>query len=171
MSDFEKAAIAPDAKLAAVLESYPLLESVVAELIPDFGKLAGASLRLIAARTLTLEQAAASANIPAPQFIIQLRKAAGMPETSAQVNLSNAPDWVKNAQIAETLDARPMLAQGQHPKAIVEQKFSALQTGQVFLLITPFVPGPLIELGRANRLLTWTRQGEAGKFETYFGKP
>jgi hypothetical protein len=171
MSDLKNVAITPDAVLAAVLEAYPMLATLVAELVPSFGKLTSPSLRQIAARTLTLEQAAATANISIPQFIMQLRKAAGLPDVVAAPTLNGAPEWVRSSQVTETLDARPMLAQSLHPKAIVEQKFSALQSGQIFLLITPFVPGPLIELGRANGLTTWTRQGEAGRFETYFGKP
>jgi len=169
MSKSENMAITPDAKLAAVLTAFPALEVLVADLVPSYGKLSSAALRQIAARTLTLEQAALSAGIPAPQFIMRLREAAGLPAAPAATHLSGAPEWVTNSQIVDTLDARPMLAQGQHPKAVVEQKFSAMQSGQIFLLITPFVPGPLIELARAQNVATWTRQGESGRFETYFG--
>ncbi len=84
--------------------------------------------------------------------------------------MANAPDWVRSGTIVDTLDARPMLAQGQHPKGLVLQELQGLKAGQVYLLITPFVPGPLIELGKSLECQTWTRQAESGRFETYFGK-
>jgi len=163
--------ITPDTKLSDLLSAYPHLAPVVGDLIPSFAELHTPALRESVARTLTLEQAAAAANTPAVNVVMTLRKAAGIVDsTSADKNISNAPDWLKNGEVVKELDARPLLARGHHPKAEVLGELSALQIGQIFLLVTPFVPAPLVEMGRAQGLSTWTRQGEAGRFETYFGK-
>jgi Uncharacterized conserved protein (DUF2249) len=63
-----------------------------------------------------------------------------------------------------------MLAQGQHPKEMILKETANLTHGELFVLVTPFVPAPLIEIARAQGIQTWTRQGERGVVETYFGK-
>ena len=60
-------------------------------------------------------------------------------------DLNAKPDWFNDSFILETLDAREMLQAGQHPLAEVLSKTSGMQTGQIFELITPFTPTPLIE--------------------------
>ncbi|HEY3294769.1 MAG TPA: DUF2249 domain-containing protein [bacterium] len=163
--------ITPDAKLYDVLAAYPQLGAVVNDLVPSFARLTSATLRDVVSRTLTLEQAATANNSSPVTLVMTLRQAAGVTETAPSGrSIGNAPDWVKSGEVVKELDARPLLAQGHHPKAEVLQELSGLEAGQIFLLVTPFVPGPLVEMGRQQGLSTWTRQGEAGRFETYFGK-
>jgi hypothetical protein len=169
----DKPVISPDATVGDLLEAYPALESVVTELFPSFAKLRTPEVRTAVARSLTLEQAAVASNVSLPEAVRRLRQAAGFAESveaSATGKPANAPAWVKAGTVSQTIDARPMLAQGQHPKSLVIEALSTLQSGQVLLLIVPFVPGPLIELGRSQGFETWTRQGEPGRFETYFGR-
>ena len=163
--------ITPDTRLSDVLSAYPELEPVVGDLIPSFAGLHTPALRAAVARTLTLEQAAVAGNASPVNVVMTLRKAAGIVEDSPTgSDIANAPDWVKAGEVVKELDARPLLARGHHPKAEVLNELSVLQAGQIFLLLTPFVPAPLVEMGRQQGLSTWTRQGEAGRFETYFGK-
>jgi hypothetical protein len=85
--------------------------------------------------------------------------------------LAAAPDWVKSGQIVHSLDARPLLERGHHPKTEVLAQLATLQPGQIFQLTTPFVPGPLIDIGRAQDLAIWTVQSAPDHFDTYFGMP
>ena len=163
--------ITPDTKLSDLLSAYPHLAPVVGDLIPSFARLHTPALRDSVARTLTLEQAAAAGNSNAVNLVMTLRKAAGLADASSNGRMNgNVPDWVKNGEVVKELDARPLLARGNHPKAEVLGELSALEAGQIFLLLTPIVPAPLVELGKEQGLSTWTRQGESGRFETYFGK-
>jgi hypothetical protein len=165
--------IAPDTKLGDVLAAYPQAEAVISELIPSFRKLTTPALKHAVAKNLTIEQAAAASGVNLPELILRLRQSAGLPDVALSkggAGMANAPEWVRTGTIIDTLDARPMLAQGQHPKGLVSQELQGLKAGQVYLLITPFVPGPLIELGKGLGCLTWTRQAESGRFETYFGR-
>ncbi len=163
--------IAPQTKIGELLTAFPDIEGAFSDLVPTFGKLKPGIFRETIARTTTLEQAASASRVRLPDLIIKLRKLAGVSVDDMTVsNLPGKPLWVSEGTIAKELDARPLLAQGVHPKQMVMAEVNALHAGQVFVLVTPFVPGPLIEIARSEGFQTWTRQSETGKVETYFGK-
>jgi len=162
--------ILPETKLGAIIAAYPELENLLIELLPSFAAIQTPLLRKTVARTLTLEQAAASSGGSLPDIVRKLRQAAGLAEEAPDTSLAGAPPWVKSGNTAKSIDARPMLAQGVHPKDIVVRVLGELGAGEVLLLIAPFVPGPLIEIGRAMGFQTWTRQKSSGHVETYFGR-
>jgi uncharacterized protein (DUF2249 family) len=166
----EQLSITPDTKLEALLAAYPFIEELLIELIPSLGSLRTPVLRKIVLGTTTLEKAADGNKVALPDVIYRLRKAACLPELEVAKQGAGAPPWVNSGQVVKTLDARPMLAQGQHPKGMVMSEVAALKEGQIFVLVTPFVPAPLVELGRAEGCKTWSQQKESGRFETYFGK-
>ncbi len=81
---------------------------------------------------------------------------------------SAAPAWATASRVTQSLDARPLLAAGAHP---VEQVMAALTTlapGQVFELIAPFVPAPLIERGQALGVSAHAVTESPGLVRTYF---
>lgn len=80
------------------------------------------------------------------------------------------PDWVKNENIAITLDARPLLASGQHPLERVMNESAGLQKGQIYEIITPFPPMPMIEKMESAGFDSFSKQDAAGVFHTYFLK-
>jgi uncharacterized protein (DUF2249 family) len=89
---------------------------------------------------------------------------------STNSNLNENPAWFDASLITETLDAREMLQAGQHPLAEVISRTSAMQPGQIFELITPFAPKPLIEKVTANGFLAWVRSLSDTEIHTYFFK-
>lgn len=164
--------ITPDTPLWTVIEAYPAMADLIYAMIPTYATLRNSPLRETVGRSLSIGQAAASAGLSTPELVLSLRKACGLTEADATPTnvLPNAPLWVQKGTLSFELDAREMLASGLHPKELIVNEFSKLQSGQVMRLVTPFVPGPLIELGRGAGLETWTKQRESGKFETFFGK-
>jgi hypothetical protein len=162
--------IVPETKLDEILTAFPKLENLLLELLPSFAKLQTPILRKTVARTLTLEQAAASSNASLPDVVRKLRQAAGLTEEVPETSIAGAPAWIKSENITKTIDSRPMLTQGVHPKDMVVETLKALGAKDILLLIAPFVPGPLIEIGRIMGFQTWTRQKSTGYVETYFGK-
>ncbi len=82
----------------------------------------------------------------------------------------NTPDWIIKENIKITLDARPLLAQGIHPFEQVQQECDALQPGEIFEIITPFPPTPMIEKMAAAGFETYSEAGEDGMHHTYFCK-
>lgn len=80
------------------------------------------------------------------------------------------PAWLDRSRIKVTLDARPLLAQGIHPLEQVQQQCATLQPGEIFEIITPFPPSPMIEKLTAAGFSAHSEMGEDGMFHTFFGK-
>ena len=83
----------------------------------------------------------------------------------------NTPDWLKKDNIKITLDARPLLAQGIHPLERVMQEASALHAGEIYEIITPFPPAPMIDKMAAAGFETHSETGGDGMFHTFFYAP
>jgi uncharacterized protein (DUF2249 family) len=82
----------------------------------------------------------------------------------------STPDWLKKENIKISLDARPLLAQGIHPFEQVQQECAAMTPGEIFELITPFQPSPMIEKMAAAGFETYSTASEDGMFHTCFTK-
>jgi TusA-related sulfurtransferase len=61
-----------------------------------------------------------------------------------------------------------LLAQGIHPLEQVQQECSKLNPGEVFEIITPFPPSPMIEKMASAGFETHSEMGEDGLFHTMF---
>lgn len=85
-------------------------------------------------------------------------------------NLNEKPIWFDATSISETLDAREMLQAGQHPLAEVISRTGNMQPGQIFELITPFTPKPLIEKVNANGFSAYVQSVTESEIHTYFYK-
>lgn len=68
----------------------------------------------------------------------------------------------------KTLDARPMLAGGEHPLERVMQDLGELPAGQAYELLTPFVPEPLIEKAAARGFVGTSTTAGPGLVRTRF---
>ncbi|MEI6890054.1 MAG: hypothetical protein ACOYM0_14360 [Bacteroidales bacterium] len=77
------------------------------------------------------------------------------------------PIWLNKANIITTLDARPLLASGIHPLEQVKSETAAMAKGEIYEIITPFQPMPMIEKMQDAGYKSFTEQHE-GEFHTYF---
>ena len=82
----------------------------------------------------------------------------------------NIPEWFKKDKIRNSLDARPMLAGGIHPLEQVQQQCAALLPGEIFEIITPFPPAPMLEKMAAAGYDTFSETDEQGLIHSYFRK-
>ena len=82
----------------------------------------------------------------------------------------NTPDWLNKSNIKISLDARPLLAQGIHPLEQVQTECAALTAGQIFEIITPFPPTPMIEKMASAGFETYSAMENDGMFHTFFKK-
>ena len=89
---------------------------------------------------------------------------------NSNTNLNEKPSWFDAAIISDKLDAREILAAGQHPLAEVISRTSGMQSGQIFELITPFTPMPLIEKVKANGFSAFMLTESESEIHTYFCK-
>jgi len=85
------------------------------------------------------------------------------PSNPSTGTAGDRPAWVDRVQVVGTLDARQVIAVGEHPLAQVMAAVATLTAGQAYRLITPFVPAPLLDKARAQGLQVWTQEVGPGE--------
>lgn len=165
-------AITPEMKVAALLKEYPALEETLFEIAPAFAKLRNPILRRTVAKATSLRQAARVAGIELSTMINRLRQAAGQtPDISASSEVDSTgakPDWVDLSRVSQSFDARVLIEAGEHPMVRVMGDLKQLSNGDVYELITPFEPAPLIDLARAKGFESWSDGSVDGIVRTFF---
>jgi len=169
----EKIPITPETKIGVLLNSYPQLENLLLAMAPAFKKLRNPILRKTIAKIATLRQVAQVGEVSLSDLINTLRKEVGMQdkisltESDAQ-DVNAAPHWFNKSDIAKTLDARPMLEAGEHPVNLVIKELKDLHSGQIYELITPFLPVPLIDTAKKQGYQVWSVKKENNIVRNYF---
>ncbi len=165
--------ITPKTKVGELLDHFPQLENVLIEMVPTFKKLKNPVLRRTIARVTNLQQAALVGGIALDELINNLRNEVGQDnmDHSHPTNIENtaSPAWFAADKIANTFDAREIIAGGGHPLPEVIAGASQVGDGQIYELITPFLPAPLIAKVNAMGFQSWSKQ-EGTVFSTYFFK-
>lgn len=144
--------ITPDTKVAELLKDYPDLEGTILQFSPSFAALKNPVLRRTVARVTSLQQAAKVANVDIVEMVNALRAAAGL--SSLEENFCPDSDNSRvpvsseapTTPVTHTLDVRPIIAAGDHPKDAVISEAEKLLPGECMELISPFPPIPLIEI-------------------------
>jgi uncharacterized protein (DUF2249 family) len=154
MHDCAATAITPDSKLGELLERWPALEEALVRLSPHFQALRNPVLRRTVAKIATLRQVSTVSGVPLGRLVDQLRAAAGLSPLGATDGEPGParprPDWAAPSGRTRTRDAREAIAQGEHPMPEVMRDLSQLGAGEVYELVTPFVPAPLIDMAGAK---------------------
>lgn len=147
--------ITPETKVGELLETYPQLEETLVGLAPAFSKLKNPILRRTVARVATLAQAARVGGVGVRTLVGTLRQAAGLPgeptaaEAAAAGEVLEAPPaWHDEARVAARIDADEVLAKGEHPLGAVQGAAAALPKGGELLLVSSFLPAPLVDAMR-----------------------
>jgi uncharacterized protein (DUF2249 family) len=170
----EQLIITPKTKVYELLQAYPELEDVLIEIAPVFKKLKNPVLRKTIARVATLQQAAQVGEVPVHMMVNTLRKKVG--QDSLEGLEANAaghtgkPSWLAEEKIVKRLDARPIIENGGHPLGDVLTGVGNLKAGEIFELVTPFLPAPLIEKVVAQGFDNWSDKKAEDHFINYFLK-
>ncbi len=169
--------ISPQTKVGELLEAYPQLEAVLIELAPAFEKLGNPVLRRTVARVTSLAQAARVGGISVIELVKRLRNEVGQEEIAEEATSYAAGDyseqpplWYAKSRIIDTLDARSMIDAGEQPIGVVLSELDKLGKGQIYELITPFEPAPLIDKARERGMSVWVKTEGAAEFHTYFSR-
>ena len=80
------------------------------------------------------------------------------------------PDWFNEDKVTNTYDTREMLAGGGHPVTKVLEDLANFNSGNIYELISPFLPAPLLEKVIAQGLECWTKKENDSLFRNYFYK-
>lgn len=169
----EQPQITPETKVSSLLDQYPQLEELLIEMAPAFKKLRNPILRKTIARVATLRQVAQIGDISLATLINELRAKVGQAidfEADDQVSdWSVPPLWFDPLKMVKSLDARPIIESGQQPINLVLKELKELKAEQIYELITPFVPAPLIEMAKNQGYQAWTKQPSSkDEVKTYF---
>lgn len=165
--------ITPETKVGELLREFPELEEVLYRLAPSFAALKNPVLRRTVARVTSLQQAAKVGNINAVEMVDSLRQAAGI-ELLGE-SFSNDADE-QSLQVAAqapvtpvtfTLDVRPIIDAGDHPKDVVMTEAEKLKPGECLLLVAPFPPAPLITLLQKRGFRVTMLAPEKGLVKSY----
>ena len=167
--------ITPDTKIGDLLDAWPDLEATLVELSPHFAKLRNPVLRRTVARVATVRQAAVVGGVALGKMINALRAAAGLEPAGGEAadtgdTASVRPGWAADDRVGASLDARPLLEGGENPMGRVLAGLDRLKAGEVFLLVTPFKPAPLIDLAARKGFQSWTRRDGEDCFSTWFSR-
>lgn len=165
--------IAPETKIAALLDHYPELEDVLIGMAPPFKKLRNPILRKTVARVATLRQAAAVGRIPVDELVGRLRTAVGQPQTEVTGSkdeerdyFTEQPAWFGEDKVVETFiesDLDPNVM----PLTPLLQRARKTQEGEIVALVTTYLPAPGIDIMEKKGFEAWSvSQGELIK--TYF---
>jgi len=164
--------ISPKTKVYELLLAYPELEDLLIELAPVLKKLKNPVLRKTIEKVTTLQQAAQVGEIPVHTIVNTLRNKVGQETLEGlEANVSgksDKPSWFSEEKIVKRLDARPVIEQGGHPLGDVLSGVGDLQTGEIFELVTPFLPAPLIDRVVSQGFDNWSDKKAEDHYINYF---
>lgn len=167
--------ITPDSKLGQILERWPHLEEMLVAMSPHFKALRNPVLRKTVAKVATLRQVSTVSGVPLGTLIERLRAGAGL--APAEVALggedvpAERPPWAMSSAAVRTHDARAAIEAGEHPMPQVMADLATLTEGQVYELVTPFVPAPLVDLARNKGFESFSVAEGEGTVRTFFRRP
>jgi len=173
METNHKIIITPRTKIFELIEAYPTLEDILIQYVPAFKKLKNPVLRRTIAKVATLQQAAAIGNVKVEELVNTLRKHVG--QDLMEINemgkyVTEKPSWFRAEAVVKELDARDMLARGEHPVNQVIADLKTLKESEIYKLVVPFLAAPLVDKAISLGYKHWIHQVSDEWFEIYFAK-
>jgi hypothetical protein len=170
MSTMSELIITPKTKVAELLAAYPQLEQVLVDTVPAFEKLKNPLLYRTVARITTLQQAATIGGVRVEDLINRLRKDVGQDQFSGAeaVYTTEQPAWFDESRVVAGLDAGSMLAAGEQPVNQVIADLQKLARGDIYELVAPFMPAPVVDKASSLGIAHWVRRQDDQEFVIYF---
>jgi hypothetical protein len=162
--------ITPKTKLFDLLNAYPELEDPLMEYAPSFKKLKNPLLRKTVGKIATLNQVASVGNVEVQELINFFRKKIGQQEYLGDESQSynyKKPDWFAEEKISETFDVAEMLNRGEHPVNQVLSDIRKLKDDEIYKMIAPFLPAPLVDKATSLNFKHWINKVSDEKYEIY----
>jgi hypothetical protein len=170
----EKLIITPKTKVFDIIEAYPELEDILIAYVPTFEKIKNPVLRRTVGKVVTLQQAALIGNVNVGLLVNQLRQEIGqtVEEINTEDNKYNyqLPEWFNVDKVTIKFDVREMLANGEHPVAQVMEDLKKQKEDEIYQLIAPFLPVPLIDKASSLNFIHWIKKENDELFFIYFIK-
>lgn len=168
--------ITPDTKVSELLNYYPELEESLLRYSSAFAVLKNPVLRRTVAKVTSLQQAAKVGDVSIVEMVDALRKEVGLSPLGESFCLDSDNIHIPVSQnppetpITFTLDVRPIIEAGNHPKDAVLQAAEKLKTGECMEFISSFPPTPLIDLLQKKGFRITMLAPNDGKVSTFVEK-
>jgi len=170
----EELIITPKTKVFDIIEAYPQLEDILIAYVPAFEKLRNPVLRRTVGKVATLQQAALIGNVNVGMLVNQLRQEIGQNTEESKVDEQQynyqSPAWFDANKVTVQFDVREMLANGEHPVAQVMEDLKKQKEDEIYQLIAPFLPVPLIDKASSLNFSHWIKKENDELFFIYFIK-
>ncbi len=170
-----KLIITPKTKILDLITDYPELEETLFDISSAFKQLKNPILRKTVARVTTLQQAALVGGIKVEDLVNRLRLASGVsgiPESAGESDYDpttqDAPEWFSVAKVTGHLDAREMLNRGEHPVGQVLADLQHLPDNEIYELVAPFFPAPLIDKATGLGFKNYVMELSPEEFRIFF---
>ena len=181
----QKLIITPKTKILDLITNYPELEEILFDISQAFRQLKNPILRKTVARVTTLQQAALVGGIKVEDLVNRLRQASDKQGNANNIvgtdnhpsdnhssndhpSLQPAPAWFSADKVIRHLDAREMLNRGEHPVGQVLADLHNLPDQEIYELIAPFFPAPLIDKASAIGFSNYVVELSPEEFKIYF---
>ena len=165
--------IVPEMLVGEMLKNYPELEEVLIEMSPIFMRLKNPILRRSVEKSATLKQVAAVGNISEENLVNKLRIAAGYSKINIEGHnsvLKEKPECVKDEKIKSQYDISSDLENQIHPSIKIKQETADLKSGEMFLILTPFIPAPMLAILERKGFEIFTEKLNENSFRTFVKK-
>jgi hypothetical protein len=160
--------ITPGMKLSDLLNSFPELEDYLIEIVPKLANIKNKLLRNSIIESITIDIAAKAAGIEIGEIINNLRIKAGVENMTNTESISI--DWANENSLNYILDARPIIEAGDHPLTEFLSIATDMKKDEVILLITPFLPTPLIDKASDKGLINHSIKVSENLYNNFFKK-
>lgn len=142
--------ITPKTKVGELLDNFPQLEDVLLQISPAFASLKNPILRRTVAKVAALQQAAAIGGIKVEELVNQLRREVGQEPlfggADSEYLSGEPPQWFDATKVVLRFDACEVIQSGGSPMNQILEQTKTLNEGEIYELITPFVPAPIIDM-------------------------
>lgn len=163
----EQKYITPHTSLDELMRDFPEIQESFLKLFPDLANISNPELKEILFKNTTIEQLCAKNNRNLAETINTLRSYIGLEQSD---QLFDKPEWLDKGKIVQTLDARPIIMSGGHPIQYVMMAVQTLSVGEVFKLITPFQPTPLMDMITSHGYKVYGEKENDSLYYTYFSR-
>ena len=164
--------ISPKTRVGELLDNYPELEPVLMGLSPAFKKLKNPVLRKTVGKVATLQQAASLGSVSVSELVNTLRSAVGQELFEGELSGENInyakPDWFDPGKVKVSFNASPLINSGENPMQEILAQLEKTPRGEIFILTTPFLPAPIIELISKKGYSHYCTESSEDQHLTYF---
>lgn len=164
-------------KIAALLKHHPDALETIISLSPDFKKLRNPILRKLMAGRASIAMASKIGGCTPEDFFKALaplgfKVDSSKPKEKEKIQNTTMPVYLQSVSPDKIVnfDVRAMLAEGNDPLKVIQQKVKALNPGEVLLIINNFEPVPLIKLLEKQGFESYVEYENADTIKTYFFK-